>query len=371
MPESRKALRELKDDKAQGMIDWLHVILLRPALPGIWLRKKSTRVMYQLCKASDLYPHCHILTNVTIGPYRGCGGFSDIYEGNQGGRILCLKMLRLHPGTDIGTVQTACAREVTTWAQMRHPNIWPFHGLYFYLNGNSRRLCLVSPWARNGDLPAYLRANPNAPRETLIHDVALGLQYLEQKGLVHGDLKGLNILVSDSGTACITDFGVSSFRNDGTVSMTIGASTQGGGGSSRWAAPESVMGHPPSFKSDIWAFGCVCFEVLTGLLPFYECPNDLPIVIKLFSGELPSGSNTLQDLHPDMRELLNQCWNKEPAARPSCREILRMLKPMGATGVDRHDMGGDNRCLQAVGDVTIDRTKIREILDSVGSAEPC
>jgi len=225
----------------------------------------------------------------------------------------------------------------------------------------------VSPWARNGDLPTYLKANPNAPQDLLIYDVALGLQYLEQKGLVHGDLKGFNILISDSGTACITDFGGSLFRNDGTVSLTVGASTQGGCCTWRWAAPEFLHTSElrPTFKSDIWAFGCVCFEVLTGLPPFHEYFNESGIILKLAGGMLPCGSSTLRDLHPGMRELLDWCWNKEPTARPSCREILRMLKPMGTTRTDSYDTRGNNERLQAVGDVTIDLTKIREILNEV------
>ncbi|EEB91416.1 hypothetical protein MPER_10225, partial [Moniliophthora perniciosa FA553] len=101
-------------------------------------------------------------------------------------------------------------REAIVWRQLRHPNILPCLGLY-YLDRSQERICLVSPWMENGNLVQFLRDSPrdSGNHLQLMHDIASGLSHLHGLKIIHGDLKGLNILVTQSHRACIADFGLS------------------------------------------------------------------------------------------------------------------------------------------------------------------
>ncbi|KAF9447735.1 kinase-like protein [Macrolepiota fuliginosa MF-IS2] len=338
--------------------------------------------LYQLCEYTRFYPHYYVLRNVDVKSREDGGSLSDVYKGRLGGHILCLKVMRLNKSDTIAALG-AYTKEAVLWGEMRHPNIVPFYGI-FYLDEAHTQLCLVSPWMKNGDVVGYLKDNPDASRESLvgirfpptipksftnpkIYDVALGLEYLQAQKLVHSDLKGANILVDDDGRACITDFGMTFLRLDAMMPLAIGLSQHLGYPSYRWLAPElAVDDTRPTLKSDIWAFGCVCFEVLSGLLPFHGCRADPQIIMRLHRGELPSGSDpqVIAGIDDDMYKLMSRCWSKDPAGRPSCREILKILRMKGVTGKNV-DADRTRRFQLATADETVDLTKIGEILGEV------
>jgi serine/threonine protein kinase len=100
-------------------------------------------------------------------------------------------------------------------------------------------------------------------------EVALGLKYLHSLNIVHGDLRGSNILISDDGNACLSDFGLASPFSDTDSTAGITASSNRAG-SVRWFAPELI--EPESFgckrfmrttASDVYAYACVCLEVIS------------------------------------------------------------------------------------------------------------
>jgi serine/threonine protein kinase len=106
-------------------------------------------------------------------------------------------------------------------------------------------------------------------RARQLHEIAQGLDYLHAMNIVHGDLRGTNILISDDGNACLADFGLTTtiFEADSTVGGLTSSSNHGG--SVRWFAPELIQ--PKSFgcerfsrttASDVYAYACVCLEVL-------------------------------------------------------------------------------------------------------------
>ena len=93
-----------------------------------------------------------------------------------------------------------------------------------------------------------------------IHDVASGLAYLHSKKIVHGDLKGVNILITASLRACIADFGLSRVADTQGLRMTT--SNTRPVGTARWLAPELLIGGGRSSKeSDVYSYACVCYEV--------------------------------------------------------------------------------------------------------------
>ncbi|EEB91723.1 hypothetical protein MPER_09873 [Moniliophthora perniciosa FA553] len=146
-------------------------------------------------------------------------------------------------------------REVIVWRQLKHPNILPCLGLY-YLDNSPERMCLVSPWMDNGNLTDFLKDHPreSVDRILIMYDVANGLSYLHGSKIIHGDLKGVNILITPSRRACLADFGLS--RVADSQVFKISPSSAHTTGTVRWLAPEVHRGMNTSLESDIYAYGC-------------------------------------------------------------------------------------------------------------------
>ncbi|KAJ7895957.1 kinase-like domain-containing protein [Mycena olivaceomarginata] len=174
----------------------------------------------------------------------------------------------------------------------------------------------------------------NAPSDisciALITDVAMGLEYLHRNNVVHGDLKTVNILVTPSGRACIADFGLASIVDELSLKMTF-SSRSGRAGTVRYQAPELLMNERSThFGSDVYAFACVCYEILTGKVPFYEIPNEMAVAIKVTNGARPSKP---QVIFPEYLWLLiADCWRQKADERPTTAVTLRRLRqPIGET----------------------------------------
>ncbi|KIM87462.1 hypothetical protein PILCRDRAFT_63602, partial [Piloderma croceum F 1598] len=164
--------------------------------------------------------------------------------------------------------------EVVTWRQLSHPNVLPFYGV-FHLNNNRTRVCLISQWMENGNI--------------VILDITQGLKYLHmlKPTIIHGDLKGVNIVITNEHRACLADFGLVSVED----SVSGGRTT----GTCRWQAPELL---DPQFAdlegqgrndcaSDIYAFACVCYEARSAFIPFYEVSNDHRVTLAVARAERP------------------------------------------------------------------------------------
>ncbi|KAJ7133702.1 kinase-like domain-containing protein, partial [Mycena crocata] len=284
--------------------------------------------LYRLCRATRLHPRCFSVKVDRMDEQPSGGGtFGDIFKGDLHGRTVSIKRMRVSKPADFEKRFKEFVCEAVIWRQFSHPNILPFFGLYTI----EQRLCLVSPWMENGNIQGFLRTAPKSvDRHSLILNVALGLRYLHnEQRVVHGDLKAVNILVTPSRRACIADFGVSSV----VASFPTMTSTGTQRGTTRYQAPELFNdGSKNGFESDVYAFGCVCYEILTEKIPFYEVKKNIAVALKVQKGERPSrpascwkaavdGSN--RDSH--IWQLLQECWSYEPATRPTAAQIVNRL----------------------------------------------
>ncbi|KAG6811443.1 hypothetical protein H0H92_007360 [Tricholoma furcatifolium] len=130
---------------------------------------------------------------------------------------------------------------------------------------------------KHGDINAYLKNNPATPRLPLAVDVASGLWYLHENDIIHGDLKGPNILIDDAGQARLADFGISGVSDSNIIAWTSQSSGGSQGGSVRWQAPElfdvqNDAGVKNSTSSDVYAWGCVAYEENFRFLTFRTMP---------------------------------------------------------------------------------------------------
>ncbi|KAE9385809.1 kinase-like protein [Gymnopus androsaceus JB14] len=125
----------------------------------------------------------------------------------------------------------------------------------------------------NKDVMTYLRKNPTHNRHTVVSIIAAGLSYLHMRDppILHGDIRGANILISDDFHCCLADFGLTVVISD---SRALSNATSGmTKGTARWMAPELIIpktsAKPTNNTSrDVYAFGCTILEILTLRLPF-------------------------------------------------------------------------------------------------------
>ncbi|KAF7369138.1 Protein kinase domain-containing protein [Mycena venus] len=324
-PQSYKKFLACRVTDAQRLLDLLQDLLDLDSFSVV--KPLLLKALLRLSRVSGLHPRCFPLPELQkIGQQVAAGGFGDIWKGFIRGQSVSVKIMRIFEDSDVHTVLKEFGREAIIWRQLYHPNLLPFFGLYYLEN----RLCLVSPWMENGNVMEFLtNKNPSSKgRLSLILDVALGLKYLHENNIIHGDLKGPNILVTPSRRACIADFGVSSIANAITVRFTHSTITNARRGTTRYQAPELLCGESENhFGSDVYAFACVCYEIMAGNVPFHDLSNDATVMFKVLGGKRPprpmacSGTTALDTLW----SLMQRCWERKTRMRPSTSQIVDRL----------------------------------------------
>ncbi|KAG8709520.1 hypothetical protein FRC09_000627 [Ceratobasidium sp. 395] len=182
------------------------------------------------------------------------GGFGDIYYGKtKDGTPVAIKCARINVDEMIkDSTLKDVAKELHAWSKCKHENIVELIGLTRFRG----QLATLSPWMKNRALPQYLVQHPDADRFQLCLQIATGLAYLHDYGMVHGDVKGVrewNVLVSETGSAQLTDLGSTRLK-DASLQFTSGTSTTAL--SLRWAAPELLGGLSSySAQADVYALG--------------------------------------------------------------------------------------------------------------------
>ncbi|KDN34285.1 hypothetical protein RSAG8_12625, partial [Rhizoctonia solani AG-8 WAC10335] len=280
---------------------------------------------------------CHDLSNSvklsTFGEHPvSHGGFSDVYCGNlRDGSRVAIKSLRisLESLNQNPTHLKHADPEIHTWSKCRHPNVIPLLGLALFRG----RIGMVSPWMGQGTLPYYLKRIPDANRHSLCVQICEGLAYLHRIGIVHADLKGANVLVSDEGNAVLTDFG-NSLLADQTMKFT--QTTSSASMTVRWSAAELIAGTSPATKaSDVYALGMTVLETISGMISYHgkqDVTIMLLVTVKKQPPErpecIPNGCKNGERLW----ELLLGCWAYEPGERPSAEQVTATLRTITREG---------------------------------------
>ncbi|KAK1230422.1 Rho guanine nucleotide exchange factor [Marasmius sp. AFHP31] len=334
--EKCRKVVEKEGDEAQRWLDFLQT-LMGSDYDRLPRQSKSTmfKVMLRLSKKSGMFPRCLRINNVErLGshPVAG-GGFGDVWKGKIAGETVCLKVVKVYLASDVEQLLREYMQEAIVWQQLRHPNLLPFVGMYYFGEGQGQ-LCLVSPWMERGNLVTFLK---NAPPEQVDHtllayDVASGLAHLHDMKIVHGDMKGVNVLITPEGRAAIGDFGLSHVADSHALKLST-SFTSRAKGTTRWLAPELLRSTPPSIstvQSDMYAYGCVCYEIFAGRAPFYELGEGAVIVAVLLDQKHPSRPEDLE-VDDEIWELMTSCWKSDPTLRPTAAEALARIQRLWST----------------------------------------
>ncbi|KAI3446816.1 hypothetical protein Pfo_003481 [Paulownia fortunei] len=262
----------------------------------------------------------------------GSGTFGTVYHGKWRGTDIAIKRIndRCFAGkpSEQERMRDDFWNEAIKLADLHHPNVVAFYGVV--LDGPDGSVATVTEYMVNGSLRNALQKNERNldKRKRLLigMDVAFGMEYLHGKNIVHFDLKSDNLLVNlrdPHRPICkVGDLGLSKVKCQTLISGGVR-------GTLPWMAPELLNGSSSlvSEKVDVFSFGIVMWELLTGEEPYAD----------LHYGAIIGGivSNTLrppvpEPCDPDWRALMERCWSPEPSERPNFTEIANELRAMAS-----------------------------------------
>ncbi len=204
--------------------------------------------------------------------------------------------------------------EIRLLASVRDKNILSYHEAF--IDGN--RLCIIMEYASHGDLARCIHKRKQArrpfPEETIwsyFIQVAMGLQSLHNQRVLHRDVKAANIMRSGPHVVKLGDLGISKLMKNNMTNTQIGTP--------HYMPPEIWRNRPYSFPSDIWALGCLLYEMASCAVPF-EARSLQELRSKVLRGRCPAPPKAYSsDLHNMVRAMLQQ----DPSKRPTIGEILQ------------------------------------------------
>ena len=263
-----------------------------------------------------------------LGPYEvvlllGAGGMGEVYRARDTAlnRDVALKVLPDALASDADRL-ARFTREAQTLAALNHPNIAHIHGLES--SGGVR--ALVMELVEGEDLSQRIARGPIAAGEALpiARQIAEALEAAHEQGIIHRDLKPANIKVRPDGVVKVLDFGLAkAIEPVGPAAahvalsptITSPAMTQAGMilGTAAYMSPEQARGKAVDKRADIWAFGVVLFEMLTGRRAFRG--DDVSETLAAVIMQEPDWRALPEAAPPSLRGLLARCLKKDPKAR--------------------------------------------------------
>ena len=276
-----------------------------------------------------------------LGPYDvtaqiGVGGMGEVYRATDTNlkRSVAIKVL---PGSVASDAERLARfqREAEVLASLNHPNIAAIYGL----ERSAGMTALVLELVEGPTLADRIArgAIPVDEAVSIAKQIAEALEAAHERGIIHRDLKPANIKAHDDGTVKVLDFGLAKALapepRSGTAihlsqspTITSPAAMTGAAmllGTAAYMSPEQAKGRPADKRSDVWSFGCVLYEMLTGRRAFDG--EDVTETIAAVVRDQPNWTLLPPDLPEQVRLLLKKCLEKERRARVSDIAVARFL----------------------------------------------
>ncbi|KAJ3516766.1 hypothetical protein NMY22_g14130 [Coprinellus aureogranulatus] len=301
----------------------------------------------RLSKASELLPSTFYLDDVKI----------------HHGQKVFMKKYRVYNGSMTEEERAELLnREAIVWANHQHKGVLPFLGVF--QRGNDAEypgLYLVSPFLEHGTIISYLESRPTANRQThtglrysQVRDILGAMAFLHKNNIIHGDIKGVNVLVDSSGRACVADLGFSRLTSAAVLTWTSLRSVATVA-TVPWQAPEllecildeDIFGSlvlatrknvdgseqrtntvvKPTKEADVYSIGCFAYEVFTDKPPFWDFKLSRIIVAVVIDKKQPtrpeplSNAYSLCGLTDELWCMMESCWAREPSLRPTTCQL--------------------------------------------------
>eukprot|EP01114_Cavostelium_apophysatum_P021104 TRINITY_DN7266_c0_g1_i1.p1 TRINITY_DN7266_c0_g1~~TRINITY_DN7266_c0_g1_i1.p1 ORF type:complete len:488 (-),score=59.73 TRINITY_DN7266_c0_g1_i1:14-1477(-) len=240
----------------------------------------------------------------------GRGSFGEVYKAVWRNHDVAVKKIRPDMNTD------DFLKEASILQHLRpHPNVIQLYGVC------REPLCIIVQYYENGGLKEYLQTHPDIDWMTKVHimkGIAAGLSHLHHEKIVHRDVAARNVLLNSKLDAFVSDFGFARLVEAtedgvGTTSTNMGPV--------KHMAPECLNNREYSEKSDAWAFGITCLEIITQADPYPQMNNANTIAFVLGGRH----QNPPEDIDSRLRTIITRCFSFDPNKRPSLQECFIML----------------------------------------------
>ena len=273
--------------------------------------------------ASD--PVASVATGSRLGVYElheriGLGAMGEVYRARDTklGRDVAIKILPRVFTDDPGRV-ARFTREARALASLNHPHIATIHGI----EDSTDVRALVMELVEGETLAERMHGRPLPPKDAMAiaSQIAEALDAAHEKGIVHRDLKPANIKVTPGGVVKVLDFGLAKVAvPNGAEADAQGPGATSGGtdegvilGTAAYMSPEQARGQPVDKRADIWSFGCVLYEMLTGRAAF--AGDTVSDTLAAILERDPNWSWLPDSTSQAVRQLLRRCLRKDPKER--------------------------------------------------------
>ena len=245
------------------------------------------------------------------------GAFGVLYRGHYCGQEVAIKVLKTGDKASQEEVHREFAQELNILRKVRHKNIVQLIGAMT----TPPRLCLVTEFMGGGSALQFLHKHAPLKQPQLLRlalGVALGMDYLHKVNVVHRDLKTANLLMDENEVVKVADFGVARVKSTDGSQMTAETGTY------RWMAPEVIAHQQYSHKCDVFSYGILLWELVSGGDIPYSGYTPLQAAVGVVQrGLRPTVPATC---HPAVAQVMQYCWQPDPNARPEFEQVVELLR---------------------------------------------
>ncbi|KAG2140923.1 kinase-like domain-containing protein [Suillus bovinus] len=260
------------------------------------------------------------------------GGFGDIWEciwstpSSNSPVIVAIKVVRVTDTSQTVPLEKAAwnmRREAHVWANLKDDHVLSLHGI---TNDFGVLPAFVSSWMTKGSLESYLKepiSLSTSQKLDMSHQIASGLKYLHECGIVHGDLTPANVLINSDDKLCLADFGLS------MILVESGNPTFNSchAGNVRWMAPEMVEEQAkPTMPADIYSYGCIMLQLLCGEQPYIWKIQAIHVMAAIVRGGKPFKFDQLTGIDQGQKQYWLECLSTDSGARPKVQEIIAFIE---------------------------------------------
>jgi len=262
------------------------------------------------------------LVGKKVGPYKvlaqiGSGGMAVVYKAEQPslGRLVAIKELRTELANDESII-ARFEREALAMAALGHQNI--AHVYDFIQRASS--MYIVMEYVEGIDLYTLLKRTERLPGDIaaiIALQAANALTYAHYRGVIHRDLKPSNLMLTKEGDVKLMDFGIA--RDESQADLTLPGQALG---TPAYMSPEQILGEKIDFRSDIFSFGIVMYQMLTGQKPFVE-DETIGVMHRIINKPYRPPRSVVPDVPYRLQRIVKRCMQKRPEDRYQDTEDLR------------------------------------------------
>eukprot|EP01119_Soliformovum_irregulare_P001719 TRINITY_DN1146_c0_g1_i1.p1 TRINITY_DN1146_c0_g1~~TRINITY_DN1146_c0_g1_i1.p1 ORF type:complete len:766 (-),score=186.35 TRINITY_DN1146_c0_g1_i1:107-2404(-) len=249
----------------------------------------------------------------------GEGGYGIVWKAKWKGNIVAVKQLKEFESSGMTRVNEFLQEAQLMRSMRPHPNVVTYFGV-----STDKSMCIITEFMEGGSLKTFFKLNPITVDRAvkIMRDIATGMSHLESQKIVHKDLAARNVLLNAANEAKVSDFGLSRVSTSGDNNTVF---TSADVGPIKWMPIESLRYRQFSTKSDVYAFGVTCIEILTRRDPYPEI-NLLEFSMRVLAEGLHLRDSIPMDVPRPLRELILSCLSDLPEQRPSFQDILAKLR---------------------------------------------